>query len=182
MHIVFLLEEYSAKVFLDAFLPRIIPAEHSFLTVAHQGKSELQKSIPRKLRGWRTPDTKFVILHDQDSVECLALKNQLMALCEKGRQPALIRIACRTLEAWYLGDLEAFEKCYPGSKASKQSRKSRFRHPDTIHRPFEELSKIAPEFQKVDGARRMASCISEHGGNSPSFRTFVSGVRDLVAA
>jgi len=179
MHIVFLLEELSAKRFLDSYLPRVLPSNTTFQTIPHQGKSELQKSIPKKLRAWRTPETKFVVLHDQDSADCKTLKKLLLDLCSKGGKPALVRIACRELEAWYLGDLDAVEQAYPGSKASKHSRKARFRHPDSITSPSKELEKIVPEFQKVDGARRLAGTLSREACTSPSFQTFLNGVLAL---
>ncbi len=52
--IIFLLEEYSMKVFLDGLLPRFFP-ELSFLCVPHQGKQDLEKSVPRKLKVWNEP-------------------------------------------------------------------------------------------------------------------------------
>lgn len=70
MTIVFLLEEKSMKYFLDGILPRILPENVSFLTIPHEGKSDLQKSIPIKLQGWTQGDTKFVIVQDQDANDC----------------------------------------------------------------------------------------------------------------
>lgn len=52
--IVFLLEEYSMKVFLEALLPRHFPGLN-VQCVSHEGKKDLEKSIPRKLRAWREP-------------------------------------------------------------------------------------------------------------------------------
>lgn len=49
MTIVFLLEEPSMKVALEGLLPRILPGEN-FRLIAHEGKQDLAKSIPRKLR------------------------------------------------------------------------------------------------------------------------------------
>ena len=48
MTLVFLLEEKSMKVFLDNLLPRILPPNVSFFTIAHEGKTdrELQKLLP----------------------------------------------------------------------------------------------------------------------------------------
>ena len=50
MNIVFLLEEKSMKALLDIVLPRILPPDVDFYTVPHEGKSDLQKSIPQKLK------------------------------------------------------------------------------------------------------------------------------------
>lgn len=44
--VVFLLEEYSMKVLLDGLLPRLFP-ELPFLCVPHEGKQDLEKSIPQ---------------------------------------------------------------------------------------------------------------------------------------
>ena len=70
MHLVFLLEEQSAKDFLDQFLPRWIPDDVGFTTVPHEWKNDLERSIPRNLRAWRTPDTFFVILRDKYLGDC----------------------------------------------------------------------------------------------------------------
>ncbi len=50
----FLLEERSMKVLLEELLPRSFP-DVRFLCLAHEGKQHLEKSVPRKLRGWREP-------------------------------------------------------------------------------------------------------------------------------
>ena len=47
--IIFLLEEYSMKVLLDGLLPRLVPGLQ-FLCVPHEGKSDLEKSVPKMLR------------------------------------------------------------------------------------------------------------------------------------
>lgn len=49
MIIVFLLEEKSMKYLLDGILPYILPDGVRFITIPHEGKSDLQKSIPNKL-------------------------------------------------------------------------------------------------------------------------------------
>ena len=93
--IVFLLEEYSMKVFLDGLLPRLFP-DLRFLCVPHQGKDDLEKSIPRKLRGWREPGVRFVIVRDNDRGDCLALKDRLRGLCsDRSERDWLIRIPCQ---------------------------------------------------------------------------------------
>ena len=75
MNLVILLAEPSMKYLLDERLPRILPESVDFQTIPHNGKRELEKSIPRKLRGWNEPgDIRFVILHDQDTKDCIALK------------------------------------------------------------------------------------------------------------
>ena len=50
--LVFLVEEYSMKVLLEGLLPRLFP-NLSFLCIPHEGKQDLEKSVPKKLRAWR---------------------------------------------------------------------------------------------------------------------------------
>ena len=52
MKLVFLLEERSMQAALEGILPRLIPGVE-FLCIPHEGKQDLEKSIPRKLRGWK---------------------------------------------------------------------------------------------------------------------------------
>ena len=108
MTIVFLLEERSAKYLLDIILPRLLPEDVEWKTIPHEGKSDLEKSIPRKLAAWKTPDTRFIVLHDQDSNDCQELKKRLQNLCSERDKEVLVRIACRELEAW------RFKSCIKG--------------------------------------------------------------------
>ena len=109
--IIFLLEEPSMQVLLDDWLPRLFPGwmegEH-FQCVPHEGKSDLERSIPRKLAAWRYPGDRFVIVRDADNSDCVDLKARLVALCAKaGRPDTMVRLVCQELESWYLGDLAA---------------------------------------------------------------------------
>jgi len=74
--IIFLLEEKSMQTLLDAWLPRMFPGwqpQVHFVCVPHQGKRDLKKSIPIKLKAWRNPGDCFVIVCDSDGADCLAL-------------------------------------------------------------------------------------------------------------
>ena len=160
IHLVFMLEEESAGHLLDVILHKIpLPPGVSFQCVPHQGKSSLQKSIPIKLSAWRQPNCSFIILHDLDSnPNCIALKKELRKLCEKANNyTPMIRIVCQELEAWYFGDLDAVEKAYPGFKAARYKNKSRYRNPDSIVRPSDELKKIVKGFNKKQGGKNSAA-------------------------
>ena len=178
MTIIFLLEERSMKEVLDIILPKILPADVCFKTIPHSGKSDLQESIPRKLKAWRQPDVKFVIVQDQDSGDCVKIKEFLKGLAEPSGREALIRIACRELEAWYLGDLNAVSLAY-GRDVRALAAKRKFRMPDQLGNPKEELRKLFPAHQQLDGARRIAVHMDVENNASVSFRQFVSGVRRL---
>ena len=178
MTIIFLLEERSMKEVLDIILPHILPAGVYFKTIPHSGKSDLQESIPRKLKAWRQPDVKFVIVQDQDSGDCVKIKEFLKNMAEPSGREVLVRIACRELESWYFGDLKAVSLAY-GQDVSALAAKSKFRDPDEIGNPKEELRKLFPKHQQLDGARRIAVHMDVEHNSSRSFQCFVSGVRRL---
>lgn len=180
MTIVFLLEEKSMKYFLDGILPRIIPEGIAYLTIPHEGKSDLQKSIPIKLRGWTQPDTKFVVVQDQDANDCRELKKKLADLCAPYNKEVLIRIACHELEAWYFGDLDAVSRAY-GKGLKNLKNKKAYRIPDDIIRPKEQLKKILPMHQQISGAKRISPYIDIAHNCSVSFQIFVKGVQRLCA-
>jgi len=63
--VVFLLEERSMKILLEELLPRLVPGM-PFICIPHEGKQDLEKSISRKLRAWREPGARFVVVRDND--------------------------------------------------------------------------------------------------------------------
>ena len=180
MLMVFLVEEQSMKEVLDVLLPQILPEYVSFKTIPHSGKSDLQQSIPKKLKAWRTSDTRFVIVQDQDSADCIDLKNLLLELTKPSGREVLVRIACRELESWYFGDLNAVSQAY-GKDVHGLARKEKYRVPDQIGNPKKELQQLFPKHQQIDGARKISKYMSIEENTSQSFRCFVDGVRRLAA-
>ena len=182
MKLVFLLEEPSMKYLLDELLPRILPKDIDFQTIPHNGKRDLEKSIPRKLRGWNEPgDIRFVILHDQDTKDCIALKQELLQLCSVTDKPVLVRISCQEMESWYFGDVNALASAYNNPKLKEISQKKKFRIPDAIPSPKEELYRLIPEHQQIAGAKLVAPHMNIENNTSVSFNYFVSGVRRLAS-
>lgn len=166
------------KYLLDNLLSRILPSTIEFQTISHNGKRDLELSIPRKLRGWNEPgDVRFVILHDQDTKDCIALKQSILSLCEGTQRPILVRIACQEMEAWYFGDLNAVAEAYRKPHLRELQRKSKYRIPDKIPTPKEELYKLLPEHQQISGAKKVAPYMDIDRNTSVSFNQFVSGVR-----
>lgn len=181
MKLIFLLEEPSTKHLLDILLPKILPEDVEFQTIPHNGKRDLERSIPRKLRGWNEPgDIRFVILHDQDTQNCVQLKQSLLKLCEGSQRPVLVRIACQEMEAWYFGDMNAVAFAYDKPRLRQISGQRRYRVSDQIPSPKEDLRKLVPEHQQIAGAKRVAPHMSIENNTSESFRQFVSGVRRLA--
>ena len=66
-----------------------------------------------------------MILHDQDTMNCIELKQNILKLCSESKRPVLVRIACQELEAWYFGDLEAVAKAYNRPKLKELTRKKK---------------------------------------------------------
>jgi hypothetical protein len=149
--------------------------------VAHEGKRDLEKSIPRKLRAWREPGVRFVVVRDNDGGDCFILKERLAGLChEAGRQDTLIRIACQELEAWYFGEIKALAKAYNRPELNNLSKRARYRNPDMLQRPSVQLARLVPEFQKVSGSRLMGPHLSDDGNQSHSFQSFINGVQRIA--
>lgn len=168
------------KTFLDDFLPRVIPGL-AFICIPHEGKQDLEKSIPRKLRAWNEPSARFVVLRDNDGRDCRDLKRDLSTLCAHvGRSDVLIRIACQELEAWYFGDPTAMAEAFEDTTLSRIGKKARYRQPDAIAHPSKELERLVPSFQKISGARTMARFISCDRNVSRSFQVTMNGIKRAV--
>ena len=184
INLVFMLEEESAKHLLKELLPRILSGFEQRVTcrlIPHQGKGDLQKSIPIKLKAWLAPNTFFIILHDQDSHDCKELKQKLQQLCaQRAKHEPLIRIICQELVAWYFGDLDAVEKAFPSFRANKYKNKRKFRNPDAINKPSNELKWIVRGFSKNIAAREIPRHMDIDSNASTSFNHLISGLQNLV--
>lgn len=181
-----LVEESSMKNFLSELLPKILPEgyvlnENCFIR-AHEGKQDLQKSIPRKVRAFQSlsKPVKIIIVQDQDSSDCKLLKAKLQKLVsDNANVPTLIRIACKELEAWYIGDIEAIGKVYHSFKTEKYKKWSVFRNPDVCN-ASDELGKIITTFQKGYASKEISKHIDINNNRSESFNQFVSGVKRFL--
>jgi len=181
---VFLLEEASMGDFLRGYLPQLVPewAEGiDFRLVIHEGKQDLEKSIPRKLRGWHG-SAQFVIVRDNDGADCLAVKRRLVELCQNtGKHSFLVRIVCQELESWYLGDLKAVSQGYAKPSLAARDNRSTYRNPDGVGNAAQEVRRLVPEFQKCDGARRIAPHLNHRSNRSRSFRVLCEGILRMKA-
>lgn len=187
MRIEVLVEEPSMKNFLEIIFPKILPPgfelNNNCFIHPHQGKSDLQKSIPKKVLAYkRFPQkVKLIVVHDQDSNDCLILKNDLLDLVksQNKNQPCLIRIACKELENWYLGSLHSIEKVYPMFKASKFTNKAKYRNPDNIF-GAPELQMLIKNFSKGFASKQIPKYMDLENNNSPSFNHLISGVQNFL--
>jgi hypothetical protein len=179
--IVFLLEEPSMQEVLQVLAPSLIPNTVRCRFVPHDGISDLEKSIPRKLRAWVNPDARFVVVRDKHSADCRRVKQHLLTLCKEGRRPdTLVRIVCHELEAWFLGDLAAVEKAYRLKGIGKRQDQAKYRAPDRLANAEQELRRLAPHYQKIAGSRRVAPHMCIGDNKSHSFHVLIDGIRRLV--
>nr|WP_261313145.1 DUF4276 family protein [Burkholderia dolosa] len=179
-----MVEEPSMKALLDDLIPRLFPGlrvQEHFQCVPHEGKTDLDRSIPRKLKAWREPGVHFVVVRDNDSTDCVALKERIrQCCCEAGRPETLIRLVCQELESWYIGDLVALEAAFPDCRVDTPALRKKFLEPDSWQKPSVELKRLIPTFQKLSCARLMASTLRGEGNRSRSFQVFLDGLRRIV--
>jgi len=182
--IIFFLEEPSAKEMLAGVMARILPENIKIRYIIFQGKQDLEKNIQLKLRGWRSPNSYFVVMRDQDAGDCKIIKTKLTELCnDSGKEGVLVRIACHELESFYLGDLSAVEKGLGLKGLEKKQQKKKFRDPDSIHNPAAELFTLTKNvYDKVSGSRAIAPHLNLRSNCSKSFRVLLSGIYRLIEA
>ncbi|NJO92961.1 MAG: DUF4276 family protein [Chloroflexia bacterium] len=182
-----LVEEPSMRNFLNELLPKILPEGYilngNCFIRAHQGKHDLQKSIPRKVIAFQHQSTpyKVIIVQDQDSNDCKVLKSHLQSLIvDNSPVPVLIRIVCRELESWYIGDMKAISMVYSGFKAERYINWAKFRIPDNCN-ASDELRKLIPTFQKGYASKEISRYIDIDNNKSESFNQFVSGIKRFLS-
>lgn len=181
---VFLLEEASAKALLVAILPRLLPAEAVTTYLVFNGKNDLEKRLDRKLKSYLNPNAKFVVMRDQDQEDCRAVKRRLQNICTvSGKPQTLVRIVCRELESWYLGDLAAVENGLNCVGVGAYQKKARFRNPDVIPHAKLELKKLTNQaYMQTQGSRAIEPHMDFSNNTSTSFRAFISGLNRLIAS
>lgn len=182
MRLVFLLEEPSIREFLKGLLPRLVPQVADITYLVFEGRSDLDNNVVRRLRSWRHPESRFIVVRDQDSSNCRLLKQALAKKCqEAGRPEATVRIVCRELESWYFGDLTAVETALGVAGLARYMNRSKYRKPDEIHSPSRELAAITRNaYQKVAGSRAIGPHLSLTANRSRSFAVFLEGVRQAT--
>jgi len=179
--IVFFLEEQSAEALLATMLPRLLPPEIGYRCLVFEGKQDLEKQLVRRMRGYRAPNAHFVVLRDQDAGNCKTVKIELKRKCKEANRPeAVVRIACRELESWYLADLAAVERALNKKGLRKLQSKRVYQTPDQIVTPSRTLAQIAPDYQKVGGSRAIGPHLDLENKRSQSFVHFVVAVRRLA--
>ncbi|MBW1601382.1 DUF4276 family protein [Streptomyces sp. JJ66] len=198
-----LVEEESASEALKPLLARVFQGSDVRLRVRKfQGKPDLLKKLPDRLRGYAAAsrsgrDVRVVVLVDRDNDDCATLKKDLDRYARQaGLTPradaastgcfdVLNRIAIRELESWYFGDWDAVRKAFP--KVVTEAPRAYRGNPDLpagkASEAFEKaLSSSGVRIaSKPEWGRRIGPGLSVEKNRSPSFHTFLSGVRALTA-
>ncbi len=168
------------KEFLTELLSRYFPNAR-YRLIPHEGRSDLARSIPRKVRGMAGVASAFIIVHDQHSTgDCRKLKRDLASKAPHSENEIVVRIVCRELESWLLGDLEGLGEALQMPGLNDRSRKRKFRHPDNLVNAAEELRKLAPHYSKTAGARSVGKSFDPTRCCSPSFNVFFRTVQRLL--
>ncbi|MDR2669385.1 MAG: DUF4276 family protein [Desulfovibrio sp.] len=97
--------------------------------------------------------------------------------------PVLVRIACRELEGFYLGDLAAVERGLGRTGLASSQHRKRYRDPDKPADPSGLLKRITRgDYQHIAGSRSIAGYLSIAENKSYSFRILVEGIRKLATS
>lgn len=204
MHLEFLLEEPSAEAALQALLPKLLPEGEgtTFDLAVHQGKPDLLKHLPDRLRGYRAwipEDFRLVVLVDEDRQDCHELKAELEKTAlsagfstasspsADGSFMVLNRIAVEELEAWFLGDVPALREPFPRIPKTLH-RNAKFRDPDAVAggtwEALERLLQRAGYYgrfaPKIEVARSVARHMDPATNRSRSFQVFRKGIERLL--
>jgi hypothetical protein len=179
-NIVVLAEEPSGQVIAECLAQKLSIADH-ILCLQHQGKSDLERSFPRKIGHWRSSrPPRFIVMRDNDGANCLQLKARLLALVPRDAVNRVkIRLVVQELESWYLGDLDAVRRAGLLSQAQlvAQKRKAILRTPDRIGNAKQIFKNRVAEGGQIELARRIGPHLSLTDNKSPSFHAFVGALR-----
>lgn len=202
MHLEFLVEEPSCEAALQNLVPKILGHDASFAIHVHQGKADLVKRLPGRLKGYKEwlPDyCGIVVLIDADDEDCHGLK----AILEKAASDAgliskstaavgsrfqvLNRLAIEELEAWFFGDSNALNAAYPHI-ASNLGNKGKYRNPDAVaggtwealERELQSAGYHLGGLPKIAAARDISAQMKPEDNKSKSFEVFREGLLDMV--
>ena len=69
---------------------------------------------------------------------------------------------------------------FRSSRIQAHAKRAKYRDPDALGNPVQELRLLVPGYQKIDGARRMGARLDPRSNTSVSFRAFCEGIRRIV--
>lgn len=181
-------EESSAEICFKSVLSQAIPSSQSFKIFAHRGREDLKQALRKALPVIsREQGAKILITIDQDKHDCKTLKKELQEIIRGNCQcPNKIRIVCKELESWFLGDLAAISKAYPRFKPEKYHNKSEMRNVDEIEQPSKKLIKMLTETNggkcpsKGELSQRISPHLNVSLNTSTSFQQTIQAIKILT--
>jgi len=184
-HLVILVEEASMKAFLENVIPKLINnIEIHYQIIDLKGKRNLLKSHKRKILNWNIPESKFIIIIDQDSKNCYDLKNDILQEYEGTDKLSniTVRIVCQELESFYLAQLNAVEKGLGIKDLTKMQQKEKYRNPDLLENPKKELQRITNnQYQQILGSDSISKYLDLTEYRSNSFRVLLEAIKKHVS-
>jgi len=188
--IIFLVEDYSMKKFLEGILPRLGFQDYAFEIKHHRGKEDLISHLDQVIPSLSKRAQQIIVIIDQDKQDCVKLKNKIKAKMAWCSCEYKIRIACYELEAWFLGDMEAIAECSPRFKARFFQGKEKYRDVDRIEKPSRVIEEIVPDWKesyasKPEFAKTIADFVSlerlnvEEANRSHSFHVLLETLRSF---
>lgn len=188
IHLFIFTEEKSFELLTEILLPELVSEKCVWRVFSHQGKQDLEQAVKKIVPSIsRIPGARILITRDQDMEDCLEVKKKIIETIDgKCESPYKIRIVCRALENWFLGDLKAVEKSYSGFKSKNYENKSEFREIDNIQNAHLVLQKIIPQYKnhaylpKLETAQSIGPNMDLKMNRSKSFQNFIKAVQDLL--
>ncbi len=199
-HLEVLVEEPSMEAVLLELLPRLLGGR-CFAIHPFQGKQDLLKQLPDRLRGyarWLPATWRVLVVVDRDDDDCHALKQRLEDAAKAaglatrstpaaGQYRVVNRLAIEELEAWFFGDWDAVRAAYPGVSASIPGI-ARYRDPDAIRggtwealeRVLKKAGYFAGGLRKIQAAREISRHMDPDRNRSRSFRALRDATRNLL--
>jgi hypothetical protein len=183
-----LTEEPSIKNIFEKVLPQILPQNVTFRILVHQGKHDLENALTYKIASLsRIEGAKILITIDQDTNDCKQLKQKLTDIVNKNCIcDYKIRIVCKELESWLLGDLLAIEQAFPRFKSVSLKGRAQIRDVDKIKgKPSDFLLRNIPEYKdreklpKLVFSKKIAPFMDINNNTSPSFNHTINAIKLL---
>lgn len=176
--IVILTEKASARIVVQ-FLAESRNLLDRVRVIQHEGKTDLEASIPRKIGHWRAAEPpRFIILRDNDGGNCARLKGRLRDIVpENSHSRVKIRIVMHELENWYLGDFKAIAAAglLPIEKIDGLEKRAKYRDP-------ERLANAKQEFKRLVGGRGQIELANLIGPHLVAERNRAKSLHNFVAA
>jgi hypothetical protein len=176
--IVIFTEEGSMNAALEGLMSRQFPdliQGLDWFVIDFNGKTDLERRFPDRMRKWNYGDPLFVILRDNDGSDCRKLKERLEKLAAPIDKPFKVRVVCQELESWFIGDSEAVHAAFPACRYSNGTAK--YQDPDKLTNASQELAELTGDHTKVGRASMIAPHLEPTRNRSRSFQLFFETLR-----